>query len=259
MLSYSNRSRASKPINMIDTIVDFEWLTQASIYNKTYSSNNNDFNLSVISLNTGPALVAAESWRTAFNFKLDKIRFGNNAYAEYVGINPIFTYSLNPDLEITFENSTTARSHDQASSQGLDGTMTRWSIDAAKHYTKKQIGIQTGLKYHDNGADSAALHYKGAEFYIGGQMSAWKDARAYLTISTRDYRYKAADGSISTTIKRDETTNKAILGVSHNFRSGALKSWTLNTQYTFTDNTSNLDEFTYDRSVFEVSMRRYFF
>jgi len=259
MFTYSHRSRAGQALHIYDSIVDFEWQTQASAYSKAYGSGDTDFNLSVLSLHTGPALIAEEKWRAAFNFKLDKLVFGKDDYADYVGINPFYTYSIMKDLEITFENATTAREYEQAEDQGLTGTMTMWGLDIAQFYADQLIGIQAGIKYHDNGAKDGSLHSTGSEIYLGGQMPAWNNALAYLTLSSRDYRYKAADVTNGFTEIRDETELLAVLGVSHDFRDGFFKSWTLNAQYTFTDNDSNLVEFTYDRNVFEINMRRYFF
>jgi len=260
MLSYSQRSQAGQAIHIAGSITDFEWLTQATAYSKVHGSGDSDYNLSVLTLNTGPALIAEENWRTAFNIKLDKLIFGNEAYAQYVAINPLFTYSINKDLEITFENFTTARQYDQADDQGLKGTMTSWSIDLAKFYPRQSIGIQMGIKYHDNGAKEGSKHYSGAEFYLGGQMPAWDDALAYLTLSTRDYRYKSIDTTNgNNTEKRDETEFIAVLGFSHDFRYGILRSWRLNGQYSLSSNESNFDEFEYDRNLYEVNLRRYFF
>ncbi len=259
MFTFSHRSRSGQAIHINQSIADFEWHTQATAYNKAYASGNSDFNLGVLSLSTGPALIVEKAWRAAFNFKLDKIYFGNKSYADYSGINPLFTYSIMDDLELTFENITLAREYNQTDDQRLNGTLTMWGLDIAKFYTKQAIGIQAGMKYHDNGAKAGELHSTGGEIYLGGQIPAWKDARAYLTISARDYRYKSADTENGFNAKRDETETLAVLGLSHDFRSGALKSWTLNAQYTYTKNDSNLNEFTYDRDVFEVNMRRYFF
>lgn len=257
MLSYAHRSRASQPLTIAKQLVDFEWLSQLTAYNKAYGSGDSDFNLGVISFNTGPALLSDQNWRAALNIKMDKIFFGNDPYADYLALNPLFTYNLTDDMELTLENTTTVREHDQ--DQGLDGTSRSWNINLARFYTKQLIGVQVGVKFHNNGADDPRLHYSGAEIYLGGQMPAWEDARSYLTLSSRDYRYKAPDGTESSSIKRDETELLAVVGVSHNFRSGALKSWTLNAQYTYTDNDSNLDAFSYDRDFFELNMRRYFF
>jgi len=259
MLNWSQRSRASQAMHIGQNIVDFEWLTQATAYSKAYASGDSDFNLSVISLSTGPALIAENNWRTALNFKLDRLYFGNESYAKYVGINPLFTYSILPDLEITFENTTTARDYDQPEDQRLRGTMTKWGVDLAKFYAEQSIGIQGGIRYHDNGADDASQHFTGGELYLGGQFPAWENARIFLTISSRDYRYKAADTTADFNNKRDETEIIGVVGVNHDLRSGPLKSWTINAQYSYTNNDSNIDEFVYDRSVFELNLRRYFF
>jgi len=265
MLSFSNRSRSTRQFNTGQKPVDFEWLSQFTAYSKAYTSGKSDFNLSVLSLNTGPALISEKSWRTALNFKLDKLYFGNDDYAKYVGVNPVFTYSLLADFEITLENNTTRRDYDQQQDQGLAGTMSSWNLDLAKFYSKQSIGLQAGFKYHDNGAESAIQHYSGAEIYLGGQAPAWDDARVYLTFSSRDYRYKAIDTGGGFTEKRDETELLAVLGLSHNFRSGTLKSWTLNAEYTYTDNDTNTQNdpgqnaFVFDRNTFEINMRRYFF
>ena len=260
LLSFSNRSRASKPLNIGGGAIDFEWLTQGTAYNKSHvgDSEDSDFNLSVLSLSTGPALVNAKSWRAALNFKFDKLFFGNSPYAFYSGINPLFTYSFSNELEVTFENITTIKEYsDESLDNTLKGTSTSWGLDVAKFYTSSSIGIQAGAKYHDNGAEAAARHYTGAEFYLGGQMPAWKNARAYITISSRKYSYEGIE--VGETDKRDETENLLSLGTNHNFKSGDLKSWTLNAQVTYTDNDSNFDAFKYDRSALEVNMRRYFF
>ncbi len=257
MLSYAHRSRSSQPLTIGKSLVDFEWLSQATAYNKAYGSGDSDYNLGVLSFNTGPALLADGHWRAALNFKLEKIFFGNDPYADYLTLNPLITYNISDDMELTLENMTSVREHDQ--DIDLDGTSKSWNISLSKFYTRQLIGVQAGIKYHDNGADASRLHYTGAEIYLGGQMPAWKDARSYITLSSRDYRYKAPDGVESSTLKRDETELLAILGVSHDFRSGALKSWTLNAQYSYTDNDSNLDSFSYDRDFFELNFRRYFF
>lgn len=259
MFTFSNRSRSSDALHIAQRIVDIEWLSQVTAYSKAYGTGDSDFNLSVLTINTGPALIVDKLWRAAFNFKLDKLNFGNQSYARYVGINPLFTYSIMPDLEVTFENVTSAREYDQVKDQGLKGTLTSWIFDVAKLYAEQGMGVQAGIKYHDNGAKAGYLHYTGAEVYLGGQMPAWKNARAYLTLSARDYKYKAADTFAGFSEKRNETEILAVIGVSHDIRSSLLKSWTLNSQITLSKNDSNIPNFTYDRQIIEVNMRRYFF
>lgn len=107
------------------------------------------------------------------------------------------------------------------------------------------------------------LHSDGVEVYAGGQMPAWRDARVYLQLSSRAYAYAEADPSNTilnhNTITRDETETRTTLGISHDFKEGMLKSWSLNGQFAHTTNNSNLEEFDYDRNVVEMNLRRYFY
>jgi len=258
MLSFSNRSRATESFHLSNKLVSFEWLTQASLYSKAYASGHSDFNFSNLSLNTGPALIADKNWRGAFNFKFEKLYFSNQDYAKYVGINPLFSLSFTNNLEITLENITSHREYNQSINAGLTGTMTSWSMDVSRQFSDYKSGLRAGVKYHDNGASAGFLHYTGAEIYIGAQAPAWEYARAYLTVSSRDYRYMAADTASGFTEKRDETELLSILGVNHHFNSGPLKSWSLNMQYSYSRNDSNLNEFDYDRNTIELNLRRYF-
>jgi len=263
MLSYSHRSRASEPFDISGKVTDMEWLTQATAYSKVHTGNEDDYNLQVLSLITGPALIAENDWRASLNFKLEKVYFGDDPYAFNLGLNPAFTLSFANDLELTFEGQTTVREHAQTSDEGLDGVAKMYGIGVAKFYTNN-IGVAAGLRYHSNGAEAGYLNAKGNEIYLSGHMPAWQNARAYIQISSQDYDYKDVDPNvIGATEARDETEQLAIIGVSHDFRSGALKSWTANAQLTYTKNISNandsaLDIFEYDRNFFEVNMRRYF-
>ncbi|MCW9013493.1 MAG: tetratricopeptide repeat protein [Gammaproteobacteria bacterium] len=258
MVSYSHISRASRPLDISGKPVNFAWHSQATAYSKVHSGDENDFNLHVLSLSTGPALVSSNNWRAAININLDKVYFSGNPYSFNIGLNPTFDLILNDDIEITFENLTTVREFSALADQGLDGVAKMYGIGVSKFYKKETIGVQAGIRYHSNGADASHLNADGLEIYLGGQMPAWKNARAYLQLSSRDYEYKAADTANGFSAIRDETENQFMLGASHDFKSGSLKSWTLNGQYTFTDNKSNIDAFEYDQGIIEVNLRRYF-
>ena len=258
MASYSHLSRGSDPVVIGGKAIGVEWHSQLTAYSKVHSGDENDFNLHVLSLSTGPALVARKSWRAGLKINLDKVYFSGNPYSFNMGLNPTVDLSLADDLEITFENLTTVREFSATADQGLDGVSKMYGIGASKFYKKETIGVQAGLRYHANGADASYLNADGLEIYLGGQMPAWKNARTYIQLSSRDYEYKAADTGSGFSEIRDETENQAMLGASHDFKSGALKSWTLNAQYTYTENKSNISAFDYDRSVFEMNLRRYF-
>ncbi|MDH5570668.1 MAG: tetratricopeptide repeat protein [Gammaproteobacteria bacterium] len=256
MASFSHRSRASKPFTVFDSLTDMEWHSQATAYSKMYTGDESDFNLSVIGLSTGPALIASGHWRALLNIKIDQIYFSGNPYGFNLSLNPSLTLVLDKDLEISFEHSITAKELSRSEDKQLTGTDSLYGIEASKSFNNFQLGILGGLRHHSNGAKANDLQSSGLELYLGAQMAITQTARLYCQISSRDYDYDAA--STGYIIARDETEQQALLGMSHDLKDGPLKSWTLNGQYTYIKNKSNIDAFEYNRNILEVNLRRYF-
>jgi tetratricopeptide (TPR) repeat protein len=258
MASYSHVSRASGPLIINKKPVDLSWHSQATVYGKMHTGEENDFNLHVLGLATGPELLADKNWRAGVNLKFDRIYYGGNPYSFNMGLNPSFTLIFG-DTEIMIENLTTVREY--SVDQGLDGVSKMYGMGVMQFLSSQTVAVEGGVRYHNNGASAQYLHSDGVEVYLGGQMPAWQDARAYVQLSTRNYGYTEADpsNSIHPTTARDETESRATLGVTHDFKAGLLKSWSLNGQLAHTKNNSNLDEFDYDRNVVEMNLRRYFY
>lgn len=258
MASYSQSSRASKPFEVNNKLVEMDWLTQATAYTKTYGGDKNDYNLQVLSLSTGPEFFTERSWRASANIKMDKIYFGDSPYAFNVGLNPAYTYSYSDTLDLRAEYLVTAREFMQDADDGLDGIASMLGFSIAKYFSDLTIGTEFGIRYHNNGARADQLHAKGGEVYLSGQYAAWKRGRIYAEAHARKYEYQGIDTAGGFTEARDETETRLVLGVSHDLSGGSLKNWTLNGQYSHTRNDSNLSAFEYDRNIFEINMRRYF-
>ena len=257
MASYSHVSRATGPYIIHARPVDFSWNSQATVYSKMHTGDATNFNLQVLALTTGPMLVSDKNWRAAFNIKLDKVYFGGNPYAFNLGLNPAFTL-IYGDTEVMFESLSTVR--DYSYDTGLNGVSTMYGMGVTRFFKSQTVAIEAGVRYHNNGAQAQFLHSEGRELYVGGQMPVWTNARAYLQLSTRQYGYREPDASsiLSPTTARDETESRSTLGVTHDFKDGMLKSWSLNGQLARTNNNSNLAEFDYKRTVIEMNLRRYF-
>ena len=78
MAAFSHTSRATGPLIIRAKPVDFSWNSQATVYGKMHTGDANNFNLHVLGLSTGPAMISDKNWRAAFNLKFDKIYFGGN-------------------------------------------------------------------------------------------------------------------------------------------------------------------------------------
>lgn len=262
MLSYSHVSRASQPIKAGESLINFEWNTQITAYDKSYTtSSESDFNLQVISLSTGPALISADNWELQLNIKADKVFFGSNPYSFNLGLNPVFILNLDDDLQVSIENLVTVREFSNINDKALDGVSKMYGLGVSKFFSQQTLGLDGGLRYHSNGADRGDLNATGVEIYLGAQAPIWAGARMYVELSSRQYKYASSEqavGSGPSTIIRDETEQRLVLGVSHDFKSSALKNWTLNGQLTHAENDSNDANFEYRRDIVEINLRRYF-
>ena len=122
MASYSHVSLASKPFHTENSLIDFAWNSQISAYAKSYTSDSDsDFNLQVVSLSTGPALISNSNWSFQFNIKADKVYFGGDSYSFNLGINPKLILHFNNDLQFEIESLSTVREFSFVTDQGLDG------------------------------------------------------------------------------------------------------------------------------------------
>jgi hypothetical protein len=258
MASYSHVSRATGPFIINQKPVNLSWHSQATVYGKMHTGEENEYNLHVLGLSTGPEMISHKDWRAAFNVKIDKIYFGGDPYSFNIGLNPLFTL-IYGDTEVLFENLTTVR--DYSLDTGLNGVARMYGLGVTHFFKHQTMAVEAGLRYHNNGADAQFLHSDGAEVYVGGQVPLWLGARGYLQLSNRAYAYAEADpdNTLHPSTARDDSESRATLGVSHDFREGLLKSWSLNGQLAHTRNNSNLDEFDYDRNVIEMNLRRYFY
>ena len=255
MAAFSHTSRATGPFIIRAKPVDFSWNSQAIVYGKMHTGDANDFNLYVLGLSTGPAMVSDKNWRAAFNLKFDKIYFGGNPYSFNIGLNPSYTLILG-NTEVLFENLTTVR--DYSDDVGLNGTSQMHGVGLTHFFRSQTAAVEGGVRYHNNGADAQYLHSDGREIYLGAQIPAWHNSRAYIQLSSRQYGYAEVDLAFPSDPARDETESRAIAGVTHDFKQGVLKSWSLNVQHAYTKNDSNLEVFDYDRNVVEMNLRRYF-
>lgn len=261
LLNYSHKSKSLDPLINGDQPVMFEWNTSATAYSKVHTGEENDFNLHVLSLSTGPQLNSDENWSAALNFKIDKIYFDDNPYADFLSINPLITLHFEDNLSLSIENITSVREFSSDSESGLEGVSKEYGTRIAKIFDDLNMGLEAGVRYYSNGAEDGHLNYDGLEVHLGAYIQAWENGKAFLNLSSRDYEYKNSENIVTgsgSTIIRDETENKAILGASHYFADGTLKDWTLNAQITYTDNDSNENIYDYDRSIVELNFSRNF-
>ena len=254
-LSASHRYRDNKPMNVGGATTHFEWQSQVSWTGNNYTRNS-DFSLNILSASTGPAFISTGRWRGAINLQVDQTFFGDSTLGTFLSVNPLVTFDLGNyrgvTIEATYMDNNFARTEDQ----GRDGDMVLAGAAYTTLINRANNGLEVGFRLTDLTADDPQYGYESSELYFGGYVSINTKSNVYLNINYEQFSFDAAD-TVSGTV-RDEDEGTYVLGYNYDFAEGMLKDWTLNTYVSYTRNDSNVDVFSYDRTLFAINLARFF-
>ena len=93
VLSASHRYRRKKPFNVDGARTTFEWQSQASLSSNLYTETS-DFNLNIVSADSGPAFISAGRWLGAIPFRIDYVNLGHSSLATAFSVNPYINFDM---------------------------------------------------------------------------------------------------------------------------------------------------------------------
>ncbi len=232
------------------------WLSKASYYRAKYQDVSTS-DLSILSVSSGPALVSEGQWRSGLNFKLESIDLGPAKYAVFSAVNPSVTRTSNDSRqEITLELLIQDRDYKRAVDLGRDSDYVAFGLSYGRILTNDKASYQTGFRVFDEKADSDFNSNDGAEAFVG---FSWRFSRfnsSYIRLSYKTLSYDGIGPGF--TVARDEELTRLLLGYEHRVRKSWLKGWTISSQLTISQSTSNEAVFEYDRTQFGVTFKRNF-
>ncbi len=254
-LSMSDRFRLKAPVNVDGTATYFEWLTQVGL-SSTHYSKTTKYDYSVISVASGPAMYAHGRWRSNVSLRVDQILLDNKELAAFVSINPAVTFDLGHYRNLKFEGSYTRHNYDQPGDFGRDGTETMLGSGYNTLVHNNQIGLEAGFRQHQNQANDAGYSYDDTELYFSSFAALSDQAAVYLHLNHHHYKYVGLDPTAL--VQRDENESLYALGYNRDLRSGILKHWTFNLEFSADRNTSNVHDFEFRRYLVSANLSRYF-
>lgn len=253
--SASHRYKQKKPRDIFGRPTLLEWQSQASWTGNNYTRNS-DFNINIVSLSTGPALVSAGHWRGSINIQLDQTFFGPSTLGTFASLNPLFTLDLGNYQGLTFEASYTDNNFAKAIDNPRDGHTVLAGMAYSTLFNNISNGFEIGFRAINQSAQDAQFGFDSLELYSGGFYSLSPATSLSLNIHFQQYDFDAAD-TVSG-IVRDELESRFTLGYNYDFPTGALFNWTLNTYISRTKNNSNVDAFSYEQTIIGVNLARFF-
>ncbi|UCB55155.1 MAG: hypothetical protein JSW45_01035 [Thiotrichales bacterium] len=260
VLSASHRYRRKKPFNVDGARTTFEWQSQASLSSNLYTETS-DFNLNIVSADTGPAFISAGRWLGAIPFRVDYVNLGHSSLATAFSVNPYISFDFGNYRSILLESTFLTRRYADTINEPQDGNLLMAGAAYTSLLQSLNTGLEAGFRLRDRSAEDDQFAYDGLTLYFSGYYSLTDLSTTYLKFSYRNFDYKAPDtiiDSSNTTLIRKDDEITASIGYNLDIKDGFLASWVLNTEVAYTENESNIDAYDYDRLLVALNLSRYF-
>ncbi|VAW73472.1 hypothetical protein MNBD_GAMMA12-3380 [hydrothermal vent metagenome] len=255
-LGVSHRFNSDINLNLGKKSAALLWLSKAGYYRANYQDVSAS-DLSILSLSSGPALVSEGNWRSGLNFKLESIDLGTDKYATFTAINHSVTRtSKDSRQEVTLELLVQDRDYKRAVDLGRDSEYIAVGLSYGRILTNDKASYQAGFRLFDEKSDSEFNSNDGVEVFIG---LSWRFSRFNSSYARMSYKTLSYGGiGPGFTVIRDENVARLLLGYDHRIRKSWLKGWTISSQVTISQSTSNEAVFEYDRTQVGVTFKRNF-
>lgn len=232
----------------------FLWQTQGNAYYRAYLDEN-DYNLGVLTLRTGPSWVVPDEWSASIAVQGDQIWLGGDDLAFFTSINPSYSRQIDEVTDITVSASYTDRDYQRDIDQGRDGDQYRGAVAVSRLYREGKLGIQTGLAYTDLDAEDDRFSYDGPDVFVGAAYEAWERGSVYGRIGYRRFEFDAPEPLFPDA--RDDDEWRLIAGFRHELVD-VLAGWVVLGEWIWTDNSSNNPLFDYDRHQGSLGLQKSF-
>jgi hypothetical protein len=255
---FSHSYNPNKKFRSGDRTGYFLWHTQGNGYYRRYQDED-DYNLGVLTLRTGPVWAVPEKWRASLGVQADQIFLDDSKLAVFLTVNPNINILLNQRTELTLDLALTDRNYDDGINEARDGTYKSGLAVLTRFYLARDLGLQLGAGYSDFDADVDVLSYDSPEVFVGATYQAWQGGTVFGRLGYRNYDY---DDPVTflpgLSASRDDDEIRFVTGVQHLINGDVLNGWVVKAEYAYTDNDSNLDLFDYDRHQVSLGISKGF-
>ena len=260
ILSASHRYRRKKPFNIDGARTSFEWQSQASLSSNLYTETSN-FDLNIVSADTGPAFISPGRWLGAIPFRIDYVNLGHSSLATALSFNPYISFDLGEYRSILIESTLLKRDYADAENDPQNGNLAMVGAAYTTLLQSLNTGVELGIRLRNRSAEDDQFAYDGLTLYFSGYTAVTAQSSIYLKANYRNFDYKAPDTVIddaNTTLIRNDDEITASIGYNRDIKNGHLGGWSVNTEIAYTENTSNIDAYDYDRLLLSLNLSRYF-
>jgi hypothetical protein len=230
------------------------WVSQLGLYHKAHRDLH-DYDLSVATLATGPALLTQGGLRANVNLQVDQLRLGDANLGRFTTLSPSMSVRLGKG-ELTADAQWSHRHFERTVDRGRTSDYGAFSLSYGHLLANGRLALQGGLTAFSEAAEAEQYSNNGLEAFGGMRWRAWDGGDLFARAAWRQARY---DGLVPTFDRaRREIERRIELGASHLFADGPLDKWQLSGTVTFIRNRANVELYTYDRLISAITLGRSF-
>ncbi len=251
-----NILKTGKAFRVGENTANLVWKSMANIYHRQYFDET-DYNMSVITFKTGPALVTTGQWRTGLDVQLDIIAYGNEKLAKFTSATPVFTWIFKNGIELSAECLLSHHSYEQDVDSGRSSNYIAPKIQSAYTTPDNKFLFLGHVSYFDDDANASHKTNDGYDVYAASSWMVKKNTHLYASVRYRDYDYDGIEPFFGEARDDDEWRYSA--GVTHTFKdAGRMTDWYITAYYTHTDYDSNVGIYEFDRDQYNFTLNRRF-
>lgn len=243
------------PVRLGQSTARFGWVSQGSLYYKAYNTEN-DYDLGVATVATGPTLIVGNAWRGNLNLQVDHLTFGGDTLGVYTSISPSASVRVGMNGELTGDVQWVKRDFKRSIDTGRDSKYRSFGLAYGHLLNRGQLALQAGGRWFDESADADRFSNDGYEYFVGARLRAWDGGDLFARAAWRRARYDGVEPIFNAA--RRETERRVELGASHTFQAGVLEKWQLSGTVTNVHNEANLSLYGYDRDTVQLTLGRGF-
>ncbi|MGB5474207.1 MAG: tetratricopeptide repeat protein, partial [Gammaproteobacteria bacterium] len=190
------------------------WQSGASVYWRRYHEQN-DYDMMVASINTGPAVLMLRKWRASLQLRSDYITLAGHALAWFNTVNPSMTWQFN-NGELLLDGEYTYRNYNNKEDGDLEGNFGAVGLTLGRYAANRDISLTAGARAVAFNADDDQYGYLGGQLTAGISAKSWLNGTMYARGRYGDYTYE--DDTPLFDRERHDKEYLATLGFTHEFK-----------------------------------------
>ena len=229
------------------------WQSQAIVHRLDYF-NESDFDLTVLTLTSGPAWISPPRLRISAPVQYDRLELGPAHYLDILGIAPAVVAGDSGGTELQLDAQLQERDYKRDVDAGRDARYTAAGLQLGRVISG--MTVQAGARYYREDADEGRWDSRGTEWFAFVARQIGSRSSAYARLAYLRSRYDEPD-PIAGASRRDRETRLSA-GLSYRLGAGRDEPWSASLTFLDIGHRSDIALYAFDRRQVGLTLTRAF-